>query len=390
MNIYKIYLKIILIIIWFFSCQSDPSGPSGSDYTYQIPNQTDDGWETASLSAAGMNEANLVNMMNYINNIDNHRIHNVIIIKDYKLVFEEYFSGHLFDTDQIGSEGPYITYARDTLHFMASVTKSVTSVVFGIAMDQGLAANTDVKLLQFYPEYSSILTGQKADINLQHLLTMTAGLAWDESTYSFGDSRNDVTGMFSAGNPIPFILAKPLESIPGQRFHYNSGYANILADLVRLKMKSNFKFFADVRLFGPLNITNYRWDLISKDYVFASGGLYLKPRDLAKIGQLYLNEGSWNGNNLISPGWINASIENFVNPGWTNFSNGYGYQWWLWTFNAGEKSYNCFMAVGWGEQLMYVFPTEKLVIVMNCGYFYSSPPFPLHSLVQNYILESLM
>jgi len=385
----KTFVPLFLISICLFSCQNETMGPSDLDYTYEVPANVIDDWDVSSLSDVGMTESDLVDMMNFVNNSNDHRIHNIIIIKDDKLVFEEYFKGHLFDTDQIASDGPYIQYSRDTLHFLASVNKSVTSVLFGMAMDRGLVSNVNTKLIGFYPEYASILTGQKSDITIKHLLTMTAGLAWDESTYYYGDSRNDVTGLFNSGNPIAFILAKQLQSTPGQRFHYNSGYANILADMIRVKHQYNIKFLAELQLFGPLNIKTYRWDMIRNNYVFASGGLYLRPRDLAKIGQLYLNGGSWGEYNLVSQEWIDESTESYINPGWVDFSNGYGYQWWLYTFQREGKSYDCFMAVGWGEQIMYVFPREELVIVMNCGYFLTSPPFPLHHLVQNYILKSI-
>jgi CubicO group peptidase (beta-lactamase class C family) len=389
MNVSRSFVSILLIIFCLFSCEKQATDSSGFDYTYQIPAEVYDDWDVSSLSDVGMNESNLVEMMNFINNSNGHQIHSIIIIKDNKLVFEEYFSGHLFDTDRISSEGPYIQYDRDTLHFMASVTKSVTSVLFGMAMDKGLAGSVNTKLVTFYPDYASILTGQKSDITIQHILTMTAGLAWDESTYYYGDSRNDVTGLFNAGNPIAFVLSKQLESTPGQQFHYNSGYANIMADMIKVKHQYNIKFLADLQLFGPLKVKKYRWDMIRSDYVFASGGLYMKPRDLAKIGQLYLNGGVWDGYNLISQDWISKSTQNYIDPGWINFSNGYGYQWWLYNFNVAGKSYDCFMAVGWGEQIMYVFPAQELVIVMNCGYFFTAPPFPLHKLVQNYILKSI-
>ena len=124
-------------------------GPENFDYTYQVPASVNDDWNVSSLSDVGMTESDLVDMMHFVNNSNDQQIHNIIIIKDDKLVFEEYFKGHLFDTDQIASEGPYIQYGRDTLHFMASVTKSVTSVLFGKAMDKGLVSNVNTKLVAF-------------------------------------------------------------------------------------------------------------------------------------------------------------------------------------------------------------------------------------------------
>jgi hypothetical protein len=142
-------LTLFLIIICLFSCQNETMGPSDFDYTYDVPAIVSDDWDVSSLSDAGMTESDLVDMMNFVNSSSDHQIHNIIIIKDDKLVFEEYFKGHLFDTDQIASEGPYIQYSRDTLHFLASVNKSVTSVLFGMAMDKGLVSK--VLLRKLFP-----------------------------------------------------------------------------------------------------------------------------------------------------------------------------------------------------------------------------------------------
>lgn len=385
------FFIILLFVTCTISCKKQiPTKPEDVSYTYNIPPETGDGWEVSSLTDVGMRQSDLVDMMTFIDSTTDHRIHSILIIKNGKLIFEEYFKGYLFDTNEIESEGQFIKFGRDTLHFMASVTKSVTSVLFGIAMEQGLLQDVETKVLNYYPEYATILTEKKADIKIKHLLTMTAGLAWDEDTYPYSDSRNDVTGLFIHSDPIRFILEKPLESSPGLRFHYNSGYANILADIIRQSLDINIKTLAERQLFDQLNIKKYRWEMIHGDYVFASGGLYLKPRDLAKIGQLYLNGGTWKEQRIVSKEWIDTSIANYINPGFTNFSNGYGYQWWLHTFQFGEKSTDCFMAIGWGDQFMYCFPDEKMVVVMNGGYFFISAIVSSHSIVQNYILKSLL
>ncbi len=359
------------------------------DYVYQKPVQTDDGWEVTSLTNVAMNQQPLVQMMSTIHKTSDHRIHSLLVIKDGKLVFEEYFPGHAFDTNQISSEGPWIQYDRETLHFMASVTKSVTSVIFGIAVDQNIITDVHAPVREYYPSYPSIWIDQKSAITIRHLLSMSAGLAWDENSYNYNDIRNDIRGMFASSDPIKYILERNLESSPGTRFHYNSGYANILADVVRISGDMNLKEIGERHLFNPLKILNYRWDMIRSNYVFASGGLYMRPRDLAKIGQLYLNGGVWQNQRLISPEWITESVQSYINPGYTNFANGYGYQWWLYTFQNGSKSYPCYMAIGWGDQLMYVFPAEKLVIVTTGGYFFTNATLTAHSLVNNYILKAL-
>jgi len=378
-----------LIFCGAVSCTKDNGPATPVNYSYTVPQYTSDGWDVSSLSDEGMNEQELAGMMNFILGTENHRIHGIIIIKNGKLVFEEYFKGNLFDTNEVESEGPYIPFHRDTLHYMASVSKSVTSALYGIAGDEGLVGNVSEKLLNYYPEYSSVLTGQKEDITVEHFLAMSAGLAWDESSVGYGDPANDVTALFYSADPTKYILEKSLETAPGTAFHYNSGYANVLAEIIRRQYGSTALDYARVKLFEPLQIEKFRWDMIHSRYLFASGGLYLKPRDIAKIGQLYLNGGTWKGQRIVSQEWVDASVESFINPGASGFANGYGYQWWLNTFYVGGGRFDCFMAVGWGDQLMYVFPEGNLVVVFTCGNFYHSAEIPPHHMVSNNILPAL-
>jgi CubicO group peptidase (beta-lactamase class C family) len=391
MNLCKIKFYLILLftsLTFLFSCSENTNEPTQSSYTYNIPEQVNDGWKVGSISSVGLTAEPLVNMMEYLNGKDEHRIHSIIIIKDSTLVLEEYFADFYFDTDHVQSEGEWIEYDRNTLHFMASVTKSFTSVLFGIAMDEGLIQSVDETVISHYPAYSSFMTDQKADITIKHLLTMSAGLAWDENTYPFGDSRNDVTGLFQSSDPIKFILQKTLESTPGSRFHYNSGYTNVLADIIRRQNGINLKQYAEQKLFGPLGITSYRLDMLTSRLAFASGGLYLGVRDLAKIGQLYLNDGVWNGNRIVSKEWVTESTQSYINPNY-GFANGYGYQWWLDNFAYNGKVFNFYFAAGWGGQYMYLLPQENMIIVITCGYFLTQETVSAQELIADYILASI-
>ncbi len=284
---------IIIIVIFIVSCSDENINKQkiiddlSISNTYEPPESLGDGWETAYLSEVNLNEVPLLNMLDYINNRPDHKIHSILIVKDGKLVFEEYYPGYLFDSDNPGEEGPYITFDHTTKHFEASVTKSVTSLLMGVAFKKGFITNLDDKLIDYYPEFSSVLTGQKANITLKHLITMTAGMSWDETSYPYTDSRNDVTMLFRTSNPISFILNKVLETVPGIVFHYSSGYPNLLADIIRKTSSENLKTFANNNLFEPLQIEDYYWQRIGGGYYFASGGIYLTPRALAKLGYLY-------------------------------------------------------------------------------------------------------
>jgi CubicO group peptidase (beta-lactamase class C family) len=392
---YLLVQLIIVIVVFLTSCSNENVNeskivdPPPATNIYEPPDSLGDGWETEYMSEVNLNETPLLNMLDYINNRQDHKIHSILIIKDGKLVFEEYYSGYLYDSNDPGANGAYITYDHTVKHFEASVTKSVTSLLVGIAFNQGLITNLDNKLVYYYPEYSSVLTGQKANISLKHLITMTAGLAWDESSYPYGDPRNDVTMLFITGNPISFILNKDLETIPGTAFHYNSGYPNVLADIIRKTTSDNISTFANNNLFTPLQIDDYFWERIGGGHYFASGGIYLTPRSLAKLGYLYLNDGYWNDVKIISEDWINESKSKYISlNGWGN-TNGYGYYWWLNSVNVNGRNLNYYYAGGWGEQNMFIIPAHNMLVVFNCGYFLTPITVSPFDLFHNYILKAI-
>jgi CubicO group peptidase (beta-lactamase class C family) len=385
--------KISLVILSFLalSCskENNPVDSTQGDYKYTVPTQTSDGWVTTSLTDVGMLEQPIVDMVNFIENSSNHQIHNILIIKDKKLVFEKYFSALDYSISPPALGSTFISYNMDMLHYLASGSKSVTSVLFGIAIDKGFI-NNDVNknIITYFPQYSSILTGEKENITVKHLLTMSSGLDWDESTYPFGDSRNDVTQLFQQSDPVRFVLAKNLLTQPGTMFYYNSGVTNVLADIIRMKSGLNLIEFAKKYLFQPLNITKYSWQKMRGEYYFASGGLSLRPRDMAKIGYLFLNQGQWDGQQIINPEWLEASKQNYINPN-LGFADGYGYQWWLKTVQSGENEIKYLFAAGYGEQLMFVVPALDLMVIFNCGYFDVPISVSPYQLIDDYIVPAL-
>ena len=387
--IIKIVLCILLSLIYNACTDDSDVVGEAEEYTYTVPVQREDGWETASLSEVGMNVIEMVEMMNFINHTQEHQIHDILVVKNKKLVFEEYFTAKGYSTSPPMITSTNVTYDMKMLHYWASVSKSVTSVLFGIAIDKGFI-NNDInkKIINYLPQYTSILTGEKENITVKHLLTMSSGLDWDENTYPYGDSRNDVTQLFLSSDPIAFVLNKNLHASPGTVFHYNSGVTNVLAEIIRQKAGFNLLQFAKKYLFQPLGITQYEWQKLRGEYYFASGGLSLRPRDMAKIGFLFLNEGKWNGNQILSKQWIDASKQSYIIPG-VGFANGYGYQWWTGSAVIGENVINYFFAAGLGEQYMFIIPELDLIIVFNCGYFSVPVTLSPFQLIEDYIAPSL-
>ncbi len=381
-------IKNILVFCLVLSCRY--AGEPEFSYNYTIPEEIDDGWETASLSSVRLNPRPIAQMMDHLNKEDEHKIHSILIIKDNKLVFEEYFQGYLYSNNPPGSDGDYIQYDRDVIHFLASVTKSVTSVLVGIAVSQGHISSIEDKVSDYLPQYSNILVGEKANITLRHLLTMTSGLDWDESTYPYGDYRNDITRLFYSADPIKYILEKPLLSSPGSSFVYKGGDTNVLGGVIKHSSEFSLGRFAEHYLFEPLEIEEYIWEQFGSGDFFASGGLYLRPRDLAKIGHLFLTEGWWQGKHILSENWIMESQEVQVEATSTPWAHGYGFQWWIRDFITGGKTFRCFFAAGWGDQHLFIFPGQNMIVQFNSGNYSSSVSgYYSYPLVESYILAAI-
>jgi len=355
--------KTILLIAFFlvfFACKKDDDNIQS--YQYEIPENVSDGWETASITDNGIHEVPLVQMMDYINSGSNHRLHNILIVKNGKLVFEEYFNGFVFGNDPPGSDGEYIEFNRETDHFLASMSKSVTSVLVGIAVLKGHIGSLDDKVVDYFPEYDDILTGEKANITVKHLITMTAGLAWDENSYPYGHPQNDISQLFNSEDPIRYIFSKPLISTPGETFMYSGGATNVLGAVVAKASSMSLLDFGNNFLFNPINSEGGVWESFQSGDFFASGGIHFRARELCKIGYLFLNKGKWKSQQIISEEWITDSQKEQIPVLSDSFSHAYGYQWWIKNFNSEGKIYKCFLAAGWGGQYMFIFPEYDMII----------------------------
>jgi CubicO group peptidase (beta-lactamase class C family) len=387
-----IILSVFIICIsgGVLSCDKnkDAVGPSGE---YQVPLQTDDGWQTASLASVGMDVTALINLMENLREIGEHRIHSLLIVKDGKLVFEEYFQGDKFNLAQFTGE---TGFDRNDTHNLCSVTKSFTSALIGIAIDKGLIESVDQNVFDFFSEYSHLLTNapQKGDITINHLLTMTSGLEWDDETYSYFDPRNDMYQLFNNVNPIRYILSKAIVETPGTIFAYRNCNTNVLGEIVHKATSQRLDKFAEDNLFRKLGITDFEWQMLPNNVVFCSGDLRLRPRDMAKFGYLFLNGGMWKDERVISQDWINISTQKLIDPNnySTNYTwaDGYGYQWWVWEDIHGVE-YHAYFASGWGGQWIIVCPSENMVVVSTAGNYYTEMIMPIESILVRFIIPSV-
>ena len=387
---YKI-LVLVLLSGLLFNCKVS-SDPELANNTFTAPKKADDGWETGSLRSVGLEEAVFVDLMNELDRIGEHNIHSILVVKDGILVFEEYFTGEKFKLARYTGE---TGFDRDDAHVLCSATKSFTSALFGIAVDKGFISSVDQKIFDFFPECSDLLTDipEKQNLKLEHLLTMTSGLEYDDETYEYYDPRNDMSRMFTSSEPARFLLAKELETIPGTVFKYNNNNTNILGEIIYRATGQRLDYFSENYLFQNLGITDFEWQVTQAGLILASGDLMLRPRDMAKFGQLFLNNGRWDGKQIISREWVNNSTRKHIDPNiYPNvydWSDGYGYQWWIWDLNSSGRTFSAYLAAGWGGQWIVQIPELNMVVVQTAGNYYTPEKIPLRSILENYIIPAV-
>jgi CubicO group peptidase (beta-lactamase class C family) len=386
----ELFVSVILLAAVSTGCEKTNNYPEV--YKYETPDQYDDGWETESLGDAGIDEEMLCNLMNRIYSIAEHNIHSILIVKDNKLVFEEYFDGEKF---KLGKYTGEYGFNREDLHTLCSATKSFASALLGLAIDKGYVASVDMKVFDFFPENSDLvsLTPGKGNITVRHLLTMTSGLQWDDESTSYYDPANDMYLLFTKSDPMRFILSKDLVNAPGTFFEYANCNTNLIGEIVHRSSKIRLDKFCDSLLFSKLGIKVYEWQKIKPEIIFTSGDLMLRPRDMAKFGQLFLNKGVWDDEQVISEEWCTLSTTKHIDPnifsGNFNWSDGYGFQWWQKDYISGGQTYNSFFASGWGGQLIIIIPQIDIVIVFTGGNYYTSEKISCYSIVEDYIIPAL-
>ena len=289
--------------------------------------------------------------------------HGVVVARNGALVYERYFAA----TEMYGYAVPY---NADTLHDIASITKGVVALLIGIAFDRGWLSDLDTPIMSFFPEYADLRTPEKDRITLRHLLAMTSGLGWPERDISLDNAANIVRQGGSASDPYRFVLARPVETTPGTAWNYNSGGVWLLGPILRKVSGKPIEEFAEEALLEPLGIQEEVWDRFPNGDAITSGGLRLRPRDLAKLGQLVLNAGAWHGRQIVSAGWIKQMVAPQSPRGsWFGFARSYGYLWWQGQSLIGDHDIEWVGALGRGGQRLYVMPTLNLVVAVTAGLY---------------------
>lgn len=302
-------------------------------------------WRTSTPEQQGIHSAELADVLKTIQ-IQHTNIHSLLIVRNGFLVLSTYFAPY--------QEGDGVFYP------VHSVTKSITSALTGIAINEGALKGTDQKVLDSFPEESKNNTDlNKAAITVKNLLTMQSGLDWPETQVRYGNN-NIVDQMMESPNQVQFILNQPMSSAPGTVFNYNTGASHLLSAMIQKKIGINLKEYAMEKLFGPLSITDFFWAADKQGVSYGGAGLQLIPEDMAKIGYLYANNGLLNGKQIIPAKWISESTTMTNTNGFK-----YGYQWW------GGQDY--FYASGSYGQGIFVSPEKNLVVVMTSDILDTDP-----------------
>ena len=286
------------------------------------------------------------------------KIYAVLVIKNGFLVAEKYFN----------------ECAIDKKTRTASVTKSFTSALTGIALDKGYLSSLDQKMINFFPEIAGKVTDpRKEQINIRHLLQMRAGYPWEETDPVLWEG-------LLAGYYPPLIEKFPLVNDPGAGFNYSNLSSNWLGIILSRTAEMSLKEFARKHLFEPLHIDAGQWDTDAEGHNNGCGNLHLTARDMAKFGLLYLNKGKFEGKQIVPADWVEESLQNYSSDAWTTkhklnragryFKNlGYGYQWW--SARAGDNHFD--YAAGHGGNYIILLEDQDMVIVTTADPLYTDP-----------------
>lgn len=304
-------------------------------------------------------------------------VDSVLVLRCGELAFERHYTHdyatiYAKEAREVGPLNPHLTgpynyfdpawhpyWHGGTAHSMQSVTKSVTSATIGAAMLHGaFKASLDTPVLHWFDAARvKHVDARKRAMTLRHLLTMTAGLDWNEDL-PYADPKNSAALMEATRDWVAYVIDQPMAYDPGSHFAYSSGVSELLAHVFRAETGQDLEDYARSHLFEPLGIHDYHWKRSPLGEVDTEGGLFLTDYDLAKIGELYRHHGLWRGTRLLSEDWVLDSVKPRSDPG-SGFR--YGYQWWLAPY--GDGSHYAWAGFGFGGQYVFVMPEDGIVAV---------------------------
>jgi CubicO group peptidase (beta-lactamase class C family) len=316
-------------------------------------------WPSSTPEEQGMDPRKLALMLEAVDQ-EKLQLHSLLVIRNGYLVSETYFP-------------PYSESSRQELY---SCTKSFIATLLGIAIDRGYIDSIHHPVLDFFPERSfENRDARKEAMTVEDLLTMRSGLDWEE-----GDPVYQ--SMYQSSDWVKFVLDKPMREQPGGQFNYCSGCSHILSAIIQRQSGMNTHDFAQIELFEPLGVTNVNWSVDRTGIPIGGWGLELTPREMAKLGYLYLHHGTWDGQQIVSSTWVASATQMHThtdNPR----AAGYGYQWWMY------PSLDAYTALGRFGQTIFVAPDLNLIVVTSARLSDAEGHKPIFDLIEEYIVPAV-
>jgi CubicO group peptidase (beta-lactamase class C family) len=337
------------------------------------PPLADADWAVAAPAASGFDEPALCALLEAVA-AGKHNIHAVLVERRGRLVAEEYRAGRDRPVDVLYGLGnpfaPDVAFGVDVLHDVRSVSKSVVGLLVGIALRDGRITSPSTPVLDALPDLADLRAGGRDAITIEHLLTMTSGLDWNE--WDAGPLTSDEVRLLWKRDLVRFVFDRPLVATPGSTFNYNGGGTSVLAVLLARASGKTLPELAREQLFAPLGITQWTWATDVHDRPLAHAGLRLRPRDMMKIARLAIDRGRWREQQVVPEAWVAESLRPHVATrvdlaGIAPAGAHYGYQWWTGAIDWHGREIAWGAAFGNGGQRIFVVPDLDLGVVTTAG-----------------------
>jgi CubicO group peptidase (beta-lactamase class C family) len=335
------------------------------------------GWPESTPEAQGLDAAVLEALHREFAEGKHGYIDGLLVVRHGAVVFEKTYR-HDYDRLFVGKGAPGLYnyhdpewhpyWKRTALHTMQSVSKSVTSALVGLALRRGEIPGLDAKVMPYFAEFPARPDPRRDAMTLRHVLTMTTGIQWDESSVPYTDPRNNCAAMEGKEDWIQYVLGQPMADEPGRAWRYNSGATQLLSFVIQKATGRPADQYAQEHLFAPLGI-EHAWKRTPRGLADTEGGLYLRPRDLAKLGYLFLKDGVWEGKRLLPEGWVADSTARQVE---LSGGGAYGFKWWIAPRPAPDSPV-AYAASGYGGQQLIVVPAYDLLAVFTGWNVYDRP-----------------
>jgi len=321
-----------------------------------------EGWQVSTPTAQNMSETRLNEMSAHIKE-EGFAIDSILIVRNGYIVFEQYLNPE---------------HNQSSLHPIFSCTKSVLSALTGIAIDKGYIESVDQKILDFFPSQTFANPDpRKENIKIKHLLTMTSGLDWHEFDVPYDDPNNSFAQLMTSTNWVQYVLDRPMVADPGEVWNYNTGDFHLLSALLQNATGLPTGDFAINSFATPIGVVDAFWQTDPQGINFGGSGLELTPRSMAKFGFLYLNNGTWDNQQLVPKDWVVSSTSSYSS---IDATTDYCHGWWR------KPNLHTYYALGYAGQLIFVVPQYDLVVVFTS---FEETHWPYNDLLVQYVFSSL-